>query len=48
MALTECYYYFPAKWIIEKPMLIAIKSSRSNAIQLHNNTTFGHEKKACI
>lgn len=48
MALTECLYYFPAKWIIEKPVLIALKSSRKNVFQLHNGTILGHERNACI
>ena len=36
-ALRICLYYFPVMWTVEDCLLVMLKSSRKNAIQLHNN-----------
>lgn len=36
-ALRLCLYYFPVMWTVEDCLVVMRKSSRKNAVQLHNN-----------
>lgn len=36
-ALILCLYYFPVTWTVEDCLVVMLKSSRKNAVQLHNN-----------
>lgn len=37
MALRLCLYYFPVMWTVQDCLVFMLKSSRKNAVQLHNN-----------